>query len=165
LNYVIALGSNLGDRIGYLEMACLELSTLVAVSSIFETAPVGGPVDQGAYLNMAVVYESNRTPREVLEECQRIETLALRRRTERFGPRTLDLDIVAAEDLVIDDADLVIPHPRAKDRAFVLAPVFQIDRFLARRLSVEMTDVLEEASWREGDEIIDGVWLRGALEL
>jgi 2-amino-4-hydroxy-6-hydroxymethyldihydropteridine diphosphokinase len=165
VNYVIALGSNLGDRVGYLKLACQELEALAAISSIYETLPVGGPEGQGPYLNMVVIYESDRSPRKVLEECQRIEGVARRCRNEYHGPRTLDLDIVAVDTLVVEEPDLVIPHPRAKDRGFVMAPIYEVDPALAWRLSPEIAALLEHQLWQEGREIITGVWLKGQLDL
>jgi 2-amino-4-hydroxy-6-hydroxymethyldihydropteridine diphosphokinase len=116
----IALGSNLGDRDQFLARARLALAALpgsrvVAESSVEETAPVGD-VPQGAYLNQMVALETALSPRELLAALQRIERKEGRVRTVRWGPRTLDLDIVRYDDRKIDEPDLVIPHPQISHR-------------------------------------------------
>lgn len=125
--YAIALGSNLGDRLQHLIDAHNELAaafTVTAVSAIYETAPVGGPA-QGPYLNAVVVVETGADPLQVLEVCQTIERDHGRERGVRWGPRTLDLDIVAAEEPHHDER-LTIPHPRAAVREFVLRPLCDV---------------------------------------
>lgn len=124
----IALGSNLGDRLAHLRAGVAALSGLgevVDVSSLFETEPVGGP-DQGRYLNAVAVVETNLEPSELLDRLLGIERTRGRVRDERWGPRTLDLDVVAYEDRVVAEPDLVIPHPRAHERGFVLAPLVEV---------------------------------------
>lgn len=116
----IALGSNLGDRDQFLARARLALAALpgsrvVAESSVEETAPVSD-VPQGAYLNQMVALETELSPRELLAELQRIEKDAGRVRSIRWGPRTLDLDIVRYGDQRVDEPDLVIPHPQLPHR-------------------------------------------------
>lgn len=116
----IALGSNLGDRDQFLARARLALAALpgsrvVAESSVEETAPVSD-VPQGAYLNQMVALETELSPRELLAELQRIEKDAGRVRSVRWGPRTLDLDIVRYGDQRVDEPDLVIPHPQLPHR-------------------------------------------------
>jgi 2-amino-4-hydroxy-6-hydroxymethyldihydropteridine diphosphokinase len=118
----VALGSNLGDRSAYLgearkAMAALRGTRLVAESSVEETAPIGPP-GQGPYLNQMVALETELTPHELLSELQAIEHAAGRVRRERWGPRTLDLDIVQFGDRTIRDPDLVIPHPELPHRDF-----------------------------------------------
>jgi 2-amino-4-hydroxy-6-hydroxymethyldihydropteridine diphosphokinase len=124
----IALGSNLGDRAGYLRDAARELSALgeVEVSSVYETTPVGGPPGQGAYLNCVVRLRTDLCPRELLAAGQRLEREAGRVRSARWGARTLDVDLLLLDDLTIDDEDLVVPHPRMYERAFVLAPLEEL---------------------------------------
>lgn len=124
----IALGSNLGDRLGYLRRAVSALDALgrvEVVSSLYETEPVGGP-DQGPYLNAVVVLETDLEPAELLEGLHRIEAEADRTREVRWGPRTLDLDLVVQEDRAVDSDDLRVPHPRAAERRFVLAPLAEV---------------------------------------
>jgi 2-amino-4-hydroxy-6-hydroxymethyldihydropteridine diphosphokinase len=118
----VALGSNLGDRAGYLAearmaMARIPGTRMVAESEVEETAPIG-PVGQGPYLNQMVSLETGLTPHELLSQLQAIERAAGRVRTERWGPRTLDLDIVQFGNETIRDADLTVPHPELPHRAF-----------------------------------------------
>lgn len=126
----LGIGSNLGDRREHLARAVDGLRRLdgdLAVSPVYETAPVGGPEDQGLYLNCVVRLETDLSPHELLEVAHRLEREAGRVRTVRFGPRTLDVDLLLLDDLVIDDEDLVVPHPRMYERAFVLAPLADLD--------------------------------------
>jgi 2-amino-4-hydroxy-6-hydroxymethyldihydropteridine diphosphokinase len=118
----LGMGSNLGDRLGYLREALAALDDVAAVSPVYETAPVGGP-PQGPYLNVVVALDTARTPRQLLGECRRLEERAGRRRTVRFGPRTLDVDVLLVGDEQVDEPDLVVPHPRLWERRFVLAPL------------------------------------------
>ena len=120
----LALGSNLGDRWQFLREAVTALrDELVAVSNVYETDPVGGPAGQGAYLNCVVALETEKSPHELLGICRRLEAAADRVRIERDGPRTLDVDVLLVGDLVVNDHDLTIPHPRMWERWFVLAPL------------------------------------------
>ena len=123
----LALGSNLGDRLEHLQRAVDAVATtegvgLVAVSRVYETAPVGGP-DQDSYLNAVVAIDTGLSPHELLSLAQSLEQDAARVRVERWGPRTLDVDILLFDDARVDDADLTIPHPRMWERGFVLAPL------------------------------------------
>jgi 2-amino-4-hydroxy-6-hydroxymethyldihydropteridine diphosphokinase len=118
----LGLGSNLGDREALLRRAVASLPDVVAVSPLYETDPVGGP-EQGAFLNLVVELDTERSPRELLELCQQLEADAQRVRLERWGPRTLDADVLLVGDLAVDEPDLVVPHPRMWERRFVLAPL------------------------------------------
>ena len=118
---MLSLGSNLGDRRAHLA-AALEVLAPYAVSSVWETEPVGG-VAQGAYLNLVALVDADATT--AWERAQRAEAAAGRERTVRWGPRTLDVDVVLAPPPV--PARLVVPHPRAAERAFVLAPWLELD--------------------------------------
>src|SRR6187399_1880293 len=122
----IALGSNLGDRRAFLRMGVAGLDRVVAVSQVYETDPVGGPDDQGAYLNMVVEIETPLDPFALLRRCQRIEGEAMRQRVVHWGPRTLDVDIIMYDDAIIESADLVVPHPYFAERRFVLTPLAEI---------------------------------------
>lgn len=118
----IALGSNLGDRAAHLErartaLAALPRSRLLRASSMEETAPIG-EVPQGAYLNQMVALETTLTPRELLDALHEIERAAGRVRTVRWGPRTLDLDIVLLDEQTVNEPDLVVPHPQLPHRDF-----------------------------------------------
>jgi len=129
MKVVIALGSNLEDREATLIDAINQLAaiiTVVNVSTFHETAPVGGP-EQPDYLNAVLIGESELEPAELLRKMQEIELAAGRQRIERWGARTLDLDLIAADDLVIESEFLTLPHPRAHERRFVLDPWLEID--------------------------------------
>jgi 2-amino-4-hydroxy-6-hydroxymethyldihydropteridine diphosphokinase len=119
----LGLGSNLGDRRRYLAEAVASLSGVVGVSPVYETEPVGGPGGQGSYLNLVVELDTTLTPRELLGVCHRLEAAAGRVREERWGPRTLDVDVLLVDDLRLDDPDLQVPHPRMYERNFVMAPL------------------------------------------
>ena len=119
----LGLGANLGDRWATLRRAVSELPDLVAVSPVYETEPVGGPPDQPPYLNLVAELDTDRTPRQLLELARHLEEEAGRVRDAHHGPRTLDVDVLLAGDLVVDEADLVVPHPRMWERRFVLAPL------------------------------------------
>jgi 2-amino-4-hydroxy-6-hydroxymethyldihydropteridine diphosphokinase len=123
---LVALGSNLGEREHYLRFAVNKLGDVVAKSQVFETEPVGGPDDQGAYLNMVVKLKTRLDPYELLQRCQEIEEEALRQRVVHWGPRTLDIDLLFYDDVHIVSDTLTIPHPRINERRFVLAPLSEL---------------------------------------
>lgn len=118
----LALGSNLGDRVGYLRLGVDGLADVVAVSPIYETDPVGGP-DQGAFLNLVVELDTTLSARELLGECRRLEAEAERVRIERWGPRTLDVDVLWVDGETVDEPDLIVPHLLMRERAFVMVPL------------------------------------------
>ena len=122
----IGLGSNLGDRGAALRRAVAQLEAngdVTALSPLYETEPVGGPKDQGPYLNLVVELATTDSPRQLLARCQALEEEAHRVRSVRFGPRTLDADVLLVGDLTVDEADLVVPHPRMWERRFVVQPL------------------------------------------
>lgn len=121
----LGLGSNLGDRAGHLRRAVEGLPDLVALSSLYETEPVGGP-EQGPFLNLVAELSTALTPRELLVVARALEEREGRTRELRFGPRTLDVDILIVGDLQVADEDLVVPHLRMWDRLFVLAPLSEL---------------------------------------
>jgi 2-amino-4-hydroxy-6-hydroxymethyldihydropteridine diphosphokinase len=128
---VLALGSNQGDRLAMLRGAVEALAgtpglTVVAVSPVYETDPVGGP-QQPDYLNAVVLVEGDLLPRALLERSLAVEAAFARTRDVRWGARTLDVDVVAVGDLRVDEPDLLVPHPRAAERAFVLVPWLDVD--------------------------------------
>ena len=138
----LALGSNLGDRLVHLQNAVNALDAtggvgVVAVSRVYETDPVGGP-EQGAYLNAVVAIETSLDARALLRLSQRLEADESRIRGERWGPRTLDVDILLYDDITIDEPDLTVPHPRMWERGFVLAPL--------RDVAPELVNV--DVSWQ-----------------
>lgn len=123
----IGLGSNLGDRMRHLDRAVHALAVVGAVvgrSSVYETDPVGGPV-QGPFLNAVVVIETARSPVALLVELLAIERIEGRERRERWGPRTLDLDILLYGRETVDLAGLTVPHPRIRERRFVVEPLLE----------------------------------------
>jgi 2-amino-4-hydroxy-6-hydroxymethyldihydropteridine diphosphokinase len=128
---VLSLGSNIDDRLANLQ---LGVDILVAgglsrpaVSSVYETAPVGGPAQQD-YLNAVLLAVTALPARDLLSLAMTAEAAAGRVRTVRFGPRTLDVDIIMFGDEMSADAELTLPHPRAHERAFVLVPWLELDR-------------------------------------
>ncbi|KIH97535.1 2-amino-4-hydroxy-6-hydroxymethyldihydropteridine pyrophosphokinase [Streptomonospora alba] len=128
---VLSLGSNVGDRMAALQGAVDGLFDApelepVSLSPIYETAPVGGP-DQGPFLNAVVTADTRIPPDVLLERTQSVEEALGRVREVRWGPRTLDVDIIAVDRERSDDPRLTLPHPRAHERAFVLRPWADID--------------------------------------
>jgi 2-amino-4-hydroxy-6-hydroxymethyldihydropteridine diphosphokinase len=127
---VLSVGSNVGDRLAHLQSAVDALRPwLRAVSPVYETAP-WGPVPQDDYLNAVLLVEdATAAPRDWLTRAQSAEQAAGRDRAQevRWGPRPLDVDVVAVDDIVSEDPRLTLPHPRAAERAFVLVPWLAID--------------------------------------
>ena len=126
----LGLGSNLGDRLGYLQRGVDHLAAepkirVDAVSSVYETEPVGGP-PQDPFLNLAVRVATTASPRGLLRACQRAEQAADRVRTERWGPRTLDVDVLLYADRQIATRRLTVPHPRLVERPFALVPLIEV---------------------------------------
>jgi 2-amino-4-hydroxy-6-hydroxymethyldihydropteridine diphosphokinase len=131
----LGLGANIGDRARALQAAVDGLAaadgvTVVAVSPVYESEPVGGP-EQPEYLNAVVAVDTNRTPRRLLEIAKRLEDEAGRVPGERWGPRPLDVDVLLVGDDEVDEPDLVVPHPRLYERAFVMVPLADLDPMLA----------------------------------
>ena len=131
IDTTVALGSNLGARLDILQGAVTAIAaiagvTVTAVSPVYETVPVGGP-DQPDYLNAVLLARTTLPPRDLLRQLNEIEAAFDRVREVRWGPRTLDLDIITYEGVTSDDPGLSLPHPRAHERAFVLAPWHDVD--------------------------------------
>lgn len=151
----IALGGNVGDRRAHLEAGVKGLerlpgTQLIAVSPFIETAPVGD-TDQGAYFNGAAVIRTALSPRELLASLQAIERAQGRDRARerRWGPRTLDLDLLLWGDVVLDEPGLTIPHPRMHEREFVLRPLAQIAPDILVPHRGRVADLLAEITGRE----------------
>ena len=128
----LSLGSNMGDRVGMLRQAVRLLKEhpaieVMNISSLYETAPVGF-TEQDAFLNMVVQLQTDLTAYELLEICQNIEQTLDRKREIRWGPRTIDLDILLYNQDKFETENLVIPHPRMHERAFVLVPLLELDQ-------------------------------------
>ena len=137
----VALGSNLGDRLSHLRAGVDGLDAIcdvTAASRLYETDPVGGP-DQGRYLNAVVLVETDMAPLDFMASLLDIEREQGRVRTERWGPRTLDLDLISYDGVQMDEPALHLPHPRAHERGFVLAPL--VDVWPEARLSDGATAV------------------------
>ncbi|GHH79427.1 MULTISPECIES: 2-amino-4-hydroxy-6-hydroxymethyldihydropteridine diphosphokinase [Streptomycetaceae] len=129
---VIALGSNLGNRLETLQGAVDALADtpglrIKAVSAVYETEALGGPEEQPNYYNAVVVLRTTLPPHSLLERGNAVEDAFGRVRTVRWGPRTLDVDILAYEGVTSEDPELLLPHPRSHERAFVLAPWLDAD--------------------------------------
>ena len=128
---LIGMGSNLGDRQGWIRLALARLAQdtqtdVVCVSPLFETDPVGGPAGQGAFLNACAVLTTERDPADLLAFMLRIEQEAGRVRTVKDAPRTLDLDILLFGDQVIQEDGLTVPHPAMEQRSFVMTPAAEV---------------------------------------
>lgn len=158
---VLSIGSNVGDRLAHLRTAVDALRPmLVAVSPVYETPP-WGPVPQDDYLNAVLIARDDAaTPSDWLARAHAAEAAAGRTRDVRWGPRTLDVDIVSVDDVVSDDPALTLPHPRAHERAFVLVPwlAAQPDAHLGGQPIAALVGALD------ADEVA-AVRLRSDLEL
>ncbi|WP_447038200.1 2-amino-4-hydroxy-6-hydroxymethyldihydropteridine diphosphokinase [Streptomyces sp. DSM 118878] len=152
---VISLGSNLGNRLETLQGAVDALEDtpglrVKAVSPVYETEPWGvEPGSQPAYFNAVVLVKTTLPPTSLLERAQAVEEAFHRVRDERWGPRTIDVDIVSYADVVSDDPDLTLPHPRAHERAFVLAPWHDVDPEASLTGRGSVADLLDSLT-REG---------------
>lgn len=161
---VISLGSNLGNRLETLQGAIDALEDtpglrVKAVSPVYETEPWGvDPGSQPSYFNAVVMVRTTLPPASLLERGQAIEEAFDRVREERWGPRTIDVDIVAYADVVSDDPVLTLPHPRAHQRAFVLAPWLDVEPQAQLPGRGAVSELLAGAG-------ADGVQPRGDLEL
>jgi 2-amino-4-hydroxy-6-hydroxymethyldihydropteridine diphosphokinase len=141
----LGIGSNLGDRLAYLQLAVDSLAAadgvdVVGVSPVYETAPVGGP-EQPDFLNAVVAVDTTLTPHELLAVAQGIEAEAERVRAVRWGPRTLDVDVLLVGDERVDATDLVVPHPRLAERAFVVVPLADLDPAWRSRIPPDAASV------------------------
>ena len=127
----LGLGSNLGNRLAFLRGARDALINrpeleLIQASAVYETEAVGGPPDNPPFLNAVLQVRTSLTPRQLLATCLEIEDEFGRSRPVRWAPRTIDIDILLFADQIISEEDLMIPHPRLQERAFVLAPLIEI---------------------------------------
>ncbi|NBE96369.1 2-amino-4-hydroxy-6-hydroxymethyldihydropteridine diphosphokinase [Nonomuraea sp. KC401] len=161
---VIALGSNLGARFQTLQGAVDTLFDapglrFVQASPVYETDPVGGPSGQRPYLNAIVIAETTLEPFRLLERALNVEDAFGRVRGERWGPRTLDVDLVAVGELVSDDPELTLPHPLAHERAFVLVPWSKADPEAVLPGRGRVADLLEGLD-RQGVRLRDDLKLQ-----
>ncbi|MCH7949270.1 MAG: 2-amino-4-hydroxy-6-hydroxymethyldihydropteridine diphosphokinase [Candidatus Dadabacteria bacterium] len=143
----IGIGSNLGDTIGNCKIALEEIGNfaeIVRISSLYETEPVGNE-DQPNFINCAVEINTDLSPHELLSHLNSVEDKLGRVRGEKWGPRVIDLDIIFYDGLVMKDDDLIIPHPRAHLRRFVLEPICEIARdFIHPELKISILELLEK---------------------
>ncbi|MBI2299092.1 MAG: 2-amino-4-hydroxy-6-hydroxymethyldihydropteridine diphosphokinase [Armatimonadetes bacterium] len=161
---LLGLGSNLGDRLATLRSAVSGLAEVAGVdvtgcSSVYASPPMG-PVAQGEFLNAAVAVETELAPRELLSACLAVEAAHGRERRERWGPRTLDIDVLWMEGVRLAEAGLSIPHPGLAERAFVLRPLAELAPELrlpdGRTAAAAVEELVDDACVR-----IPGARLRG----
>lgn len=153
----LGLGSNLGDRVAHLRRAVEALPDVVGVSPVYETDPVGGP-EQGPFLNLVVELDTDRTPHELLDLCRLCEEAAARERVVRWGPRTLDVDVLWVDGATVHEPDLEVPHPRLWERRFVVAPLADLapdlapaDRVRSAEGEVRLVGALEDLELEGAD--------------
>jgi 2-amino-4-hydroxy-6-hydroxymethyldihydropteridine diphosphokinase len=154
---VLALGSNLGESADTLTRAVAELADpenvrLVALSPVAKTRPVGGPEGQPDFLNLVMEVETELGPLELLHHCQSVENRHHRTREVRWGPRTLDVDVIVYGDLELETEELTVPHPRAAERAFVLQPWAWMDPG-AKLGGTPVAELAARAADRDGLEL------------
>lgn len=159
----ISLGSNIGNRLEYLQQAVdllqqIEHVNVANMSSVYETDPVGYE-DQAAFLNMVVEIKTILTPHEILKKCNEIEAKLGRKRDIRWGPRTVDLDILLYNEENVKTEDLIIPHPRMMERGFVLIPLVELQANLvdpqSKQLIADVAHVQKEGVhlWKTFDGV------------
>lgn len=161
----LGLGANLGDRVAALQGAVdliAPLLTGTVVSAVYETAPVGGPADQPDYANAVLLGDTDLEPHRLLLAARDAEEAWHRTREVRWGPRTLDVDVLAVGDLERHDPDLVLPHPRAHERGFVLVPWAEIDPGFVITGHGLVSDLAARAVERDG---VDAVRRRSDVRL
>lgn len=157
----LALGSNLGERIKYLQGAVDKLPNPKRCSRIYQTLPVDSPRGSGPFLNAVVEIEFQPDTAKLLELVGRIEEEAGRVRVVRNGPRTLDVDVIYVNGFSSEAPEMTIPHPRAKERGFVIAPLLDLNREAAMELSASLVHLIENSATPE-HEILPGVSLFAA---
>lgn len=168
---ILSIGSNIGKREEYLYQAiqALEKDDQVRVknfSSIYETDPVGF-TDQDLFLNMVIEIETEKSPYDLLNTCLEIEKQLDRKRIIRWGPRTIDLDIILYNQEIIDSKDLIIPHPRMHERSFVLIPLSEINgKLIVPTISRTVDELVQQLGdkgvrmWKEKqDNVIEHLFI------
>lgn len=151
----LSIGSNIGDRLGSLRKAIqlLDKSDQIKVelvSSIYETDPIGY-VDQACFLNAVIKISTSLQPEELLQACLQIELDLGRKRGIRWGPRTLDLDILLYNQENIETESLLVPHPRMQERAFVMIPLMELDPDIKLpNVNTSLDDIVEQIPDKEG---------------
>ena len=158
---VLALGSNLGERLQRLQggVAAIEDTPevkIVAISSVYETAPVDSTPDSGPYLNAVVLIDTTLTVHQLLDRALAIEDAFGRDRSIKNAPRTLDVDLIVVGQRVADDDQLTLPHPRAHERAFVLVPWVEIDpegEIPGRGFAADLLSELDTSGVRKREDL------------
>ncbi|OCL25364.1 2-amino-4-hydroxy-6-hydroxymethyldihydropteridine diphosphokinase [Orenia metallireducens] len=143
----LGLGTNLGDREGNLKKAIdlireFPVTNLLEISKVYETEPWGYN-NQDSFLNLCLKIETQLAPQELLKKCQSVESKLKRKRLMKWGPRTIDVDILLYGDLDLKEENLIIPHPRIAERAFVLIPLAELDEGLLIN-GKDITDLIME---------------------
>ena len=160
----LGLGSNLDDRVALLRGARQALQknpavTVMASSPLYETAAVGGPDGQPPYLNAVLKIETVLGPEKLLQSCQQIEKEFGRQRNEKWGPRTLDIDILLYTSILRMDPDLILPHPRMHERAFVLCPLVDLNPEIIHPVVYKtVSELLFNLDATEGVQRIAELW-------
>lgn len=155
----LALGSNLGDRMSYLRQAERQLPYPNRFSRIYETEPVDAPDESSSFLNAIAEFEFEPDVVKLLSFVNQLETAAQRVRGVRNGPRTLDADVIYVEGLNSDDPIMTLPHPRAMQRGFVVAPLMDLNERLAFELSPLIAQKIKSSRDANAVEIYPGVAL------
>lgn len=152
----LGLGTNMGDRLEYLKSACEILSkndfiNINKESKIYETK-AWGYTDQADFLNMCIEVETTLDIYDLLEACQEVEKKLNRERIIRWGPRTIDVDILFFNDIILNDENLSIPHPRISERAFVLIPLMDLNSNLKIKETI-IKDYLNSLTCEEREQV------------
>lgn len=158
----LSLGSNMGNREGYLKKALYELSkrsmVIKSVSPIYETEPIGYK-EQGKFLNIAILVETKLSPHELLNTINSVENSLGRERIIRWGPRTIDIDILLYGAKSLNDNDLIIPHQRMWERAFVLIPLKDINPNITKD-GVKVEELINALPDKDGIKLYKKDWYK-----
>lgn len=158
----LSLGSNIGNREGYLKKALYELSkrsmVIKSVSPIYETEPIGYK-EQGKFLNIAILVETKLSPHELLNTINSVENSLGRERIIRWGPRTIDIDILLYGAKSLNDNDLIIPHQRMWERAFVLIPLKDINPNITKD-GVKVEELINALPDKDGVKLYKKDWYK-----
>lgn len=152
----LGLGTNMGDRVNFLNQAIKILDSekdiiITKKSKLYETK-AWGYTNQGDFLNMCIEIETKLNPNELLEKCQNVEKKLNRERKIRWGPRTIDVDILFFNDIILQEENLEIPHPRIGERAFVLIPLIDLNEKLKIN-EMSITKYLKSLTAEEREEV------------